>query len=122
MSNVFKYSTSEVATKIPTTKKYQGVRLAGSKYIKNIAGRDFEIVFTENLTDFLSDYWDNPNNPGAYLGRDKIFDALKTKYVGVSRRDINNFLQNSETQQVHTIAPVVKVSRPLTPKTPLARW
>jgi transposase InsO family protein len=112
----------EVSAGIPENAKYDRVRKDGEKYIKNINGTDYEVIFAENAKDFLADYWDKASNPGAYSGRDKLFDAIKSKYVGISRNMVADFLRNLETQQVHAAAKTVKVSRPFTPKRPLQTW
>jgi transposase InsO family protein len=122
MQNNYKYSRAEVNAGIPTSAKYANVIKKGNKYYKKINNTYMQIVFAEDITEFMRLYYDDPKNTGAYLGRDKIFAAIKTKYIGISRRDIARFLSNFETSQLHTVAPVVKVSRPMTPKNPLVRW
>lgn len=123
-ANQHKYYHAEVAKGIPATAKYANVRrLRGSdRYVKTIAGVGYEIIFHEDIRDWILDYYNDINNPGALRGRDVIYNAIKSKYVGISRRDIEHTLGNIETQQVHSIAPVVKISRPMTPAKPLARW
>lgn len=117
-----KFYRHEVSGGIPATSKYSGVRKVGEKYVKTIDSREYGIVFAEDVADFLADYWDKAENPGAYSGRDKLYDAIKAKFVGISRPMVADFLANLETSQVHQMAKVVPVHRPFTPARPLQTW
>jgi len=64
------------------------------------------------MPDFLRDVFDDPST--GFVGRDKLFDHIKQRYIGVSRTDIASFLRNFETQQVHAQIPQVTIHRPQT--------
>jgi len=121
--NVYKFYRKEVEHGIPKNlSKYRNVQKVGDEFIKSINGKDYIIIFQDDATSWLQDYWDKADNPGAYQGRDKLFNAIKSKHVGLSRRDIAKFLGNNETSQIHQTAKVVKVNRPFSPKAPCKVW
>jgi len=95
-----KFFRAEISHGIPVNlSKYENVSSVDGKYIKQIDGWEFQIVFREDLTDFLRDFYDNPTT--GYVGCDKIYPNLRQKFIGVSRRDVAEFLANLETNQVH---------------------
>lgn len=115
-----KYSRSDFelvkAGTAPKTKKYDGVTYHDGQLW---SGR-LPIVLVEDHQEFVRKLYDDPEH--GFAGRDKLYNYVKTKYVGISRRDILTCLKNLETNQVHSAPPKVMVSRPFTPKRPLERW
>lgn len=81
-----------------------------------------QIVFSEDIPDFLADYYSHEDCPGALLGRDKLYPAIRDNYAGISKSAVEKFLANSETNQIHRVAPKVPASRPVVPTRPGARW
>src|SRR5947209_2928940 len=97
-ANIYRFHRAEVSDGIPDLKKYENVMKVGDRYIKTINSRDFEIIFEEDAMRFLRDYFDNPAT--GYKGRDRLYDTIKQEFIGVSKRAVENFLKNLETQQV----------------------
>ena len=81
-----------------------------------------QIVFSEDIADFLADYYSHEDYAGALLGRDKLYPAIRDKFAGISKSAVEKFLANSETNQIHKVAPRVAASRPVVPTRPNARW
>ncbi len=117
-----KYSLKDIANGIPAIKKYENVHEKHGKYYKTIDGKLKEICFEEDIKNVILDWYNTISNPAALSGRDKLFAAIREKYVGISRRDIASVLANMENSQVHQVARVVTISRPITLKAPLIRW
>jgi len=77
--------------------------------MKTIKGNKFE---------FLRKYWSNPSNPGAFAGRDRLYQTLAKQYVNITKREVGEFVNRMKTQQVHRqkVRPVT--IRPITAKRP----
>jgi hypothetical protein len=48
----------------------------------------------------LSKLYDEPTT-GGDLGRDKFYSRVNSLFVGISRADVEKFVQNDETHQLH---------------------
>jgi transposase InsO family protein len=56
-------------------------------------------------------------------GRDRLFNELKRQYYGISIRDINKFLQNNQTQQMHKPVPTRNpITTPTITRAPMQIW
>ena len=53
------------------------------------------------------------SDPLTVGGRDKIYERIKEKYIGISRRNIMNYLKNQETWQLRKPVPKNHVTRPI---------
>ena len=87
-------------------KKWEGITFTKSKFMKNTK----EIIFKEDIQQFLNIIYNNPQY--GYVRRDKMFSKLKKQYINISVRDVNKFLQNLETNQIHIAKKSVVASRP----------
>ena len=56
------------------------------------------------------------------IGRDRFFGLLKNIYIGISRRDVANFLANQEVHQLTTRIRKSPVSLPIVSRKPMERW
>ena len=77
---------------------------------------DKQVVFQEDINDFITNYYENIDNPAAFRGALAIYKAISSEYIGVSRRDIEATLKNMENNQVFIPAKNVPVVRPSIPK------
>lgn len=55
-------------------------------------------------------------------GRDALFAKISREYAGISRRDIEKWLKNWETAQIHQPVKKVTISRPLISSAPMKCW
>src|SRR6185312_2909714 len=74
-----------------------------------------EVVPYEDRTEFIGKMYKDPGNTG---GRDRLFEHIYEKYAGISRRDVADYLANSETHQLHQPLPKRITSRPITVSAP----
>eukprot|EP01130_Rhizamoeba_saxonica_P017872 TRINITY_DN8782_c0_g1_i1.p1 TRINITY_DN8782_c0_g1~~TRINITY_DN8782_c0_g1_i1.p1 ORF type:complete len:373 (-),score=49.97 TRINITY_DN8782_c0_g1_i1:67-1185(-) len=81
-----------------------------------------QLIFREDLKGVLKhDVYDEPRI--GLVGRDKLFYRVKKDYVGISRKDVSEFLKNHETQQVLSkVRKNVPQSRGHSPNNPLVTW
>lgn len=82
-----------------------------------------EVIPESRIEQVLSEQYDNPLTGGNY-GRDKFYERIRTQYVGISRSDVDKFIQNDETHQLHRpITKKLQVTRPLSvPDGPFIHW
>ena len=82
-----------------------------------------EVIPESRIEQVLSEQYDNPLTGGNY-GRDKFYERIRTQYVGISRSDVDKFIQNDETHQLHRpITKKLQVTRPLSvPEGPFVHW
>lgn len=82
-----------------------------------------EVIPSSKIDRILSQLYDDPAT-GGNLGRDKFYDKVVQRYIGISRADVEKFVQNDEVHQIHRpIANRFKVVRPLhIPEGPGIRW
>src|SRR5690606_33132821 len=45
---------------------------------------------------------DSEYNDCQFYGRDKLYYLIKSKYVGISRNDVMNYIANNQTNQLHS--------------------
>ena len=102
--------------KIRFLKKWNEFRKIQNKYFVN----NKQIVFKEEINDFLIDFYNDPKT--GYQGRDKLFSKIQNDYIGISRRDVLNFLNNLETNQVHKTPSIKPASRPIITRKPFVRY
>ncbi|MGH7238474.1 MAG: DDE-type integrase/transposase/recombinase, partial [Candidatus Saccharimonadales bacterium] len=67
-----------------------------------------EVVPWESRNEVLAQMYADPKLTG---GRDRMYDHVKELYVGISRRDVMNYLQNSEIHQTHAPLPKRETTR-----------
>ena len=73
--------------------------------------RDKEVVPYELRNEVIGQLYKDPKNTG---GRDRLFEHIHAKYVGISRRDVAAYLGNSEVHQLHAPLPKRLTSRAVT--------
>lgn len=56
------------------------------------------------------------------FGKEKLYKTLTERYGGFSRADVESFLANSQTNQLHTVPKVQKVHQPIVTKSVGERW
>jgi transposase InsO family protein len=67
-----------------------------------------EVIPYEQRNEVLARMYADPKLTG---GRDRLFEHVKEKYVGISRRDIMQYLRNNETHQTHAPLPRRETTR-----------
>ena len=97
-------------------KKWDNITLDNDRLLKG----DKEIILKENIGIFLAKLYNDTQY--SYVGRDKLFSKIKEKFINVSIRDVNAFLKNHETNQVHLPRKKVIVSRPVRTKKTNSVW
>jgi transposase InsO family protein len=61
-------------------------------------------------------------DPATKGGRDKMYWRLRSKYIGISRRRVMEFLRNQETHQIHSKPNPVRIQQPIVASRPHERW
>jgi hypothetical protein len=65
----------------------------------------------------------NNSTTGGNLGRDKFYSRVKSKFIEISRTDVQKFLKNGELHQLCKPIHKLKVVKPLTvPSGPNLYW
>jgi len=84
---------------------------------------DRELVPENRIEQVLARLYDDPET-GGNLGRDKFYYRVRRHYVGITRADVENFVNNDETHQLHRrVFNRSKVVRPLpVPHRSNVRW
>ncbi len=86
-------------------------RVVGEEY--HIFFGDREVIPTDRIEEVLTTLYDDPST-GGNLGRDKFYARVNSLYVGISRADVERFVQNDETHQLlRRVTKKMKVVRPL---------
>jgi hypothetical protein len=67
-----------------------------------------EVIPYEQRNEVLARMYADPKLTG---GRDRLFEHVKEKYVGISRRDIMQYFRNNETHQTHAPLPRRETTR-----------
>jgi hypothetical protein len=115
----FKYSREElenaVATK-STAKKFANLTKRGTDFY---IGKK-KVIPTEEHQEWLRAFYDDPET--GMRGRDALFAKIYADYAGISRRDIESWLKNWETAQIHQPVKRVTISRPLISTAPMKCW
>ena len=57
-------------------------------------------------------------DPTTHGGRDKLYEHIKERYIGISRRDVMAFLEASETHQTHMPLKGRETTRRIVPSAP----
>lgn len=84
-------------------------KMSHFRRIDNTLTFDNKVVIPrERITDHLNKAYGNN-----LFGREKLFGTVQDRVVGVTNNDVSNFLKNNETHQLHTVAPLEKVHRPI---------
>ena len=127
MSNQFKYSRAETEQIFQLLQQGREIPTSIKKKFTNLEKRDGkfyigakQIIFQEDLQTFIHEFYDNPMT--CLIGRGRLFDKIYRKYLGVSRRAVEEYLRNSQTSQIHTQVKKVVISRPIIFRKPLAAW
>lgn len=117
--NEFKYSKAETENAFKNGSnhtKFRNLTKKGDNFF--IGGK--QIIFAENTLTFLTELYDNPEM--GFVGAYKLHQKIYPYFLGISRRDVETFLKNNETAQVHTPIKKVKVNRPVILSRPCTRW
>ena len=69
-----------------------------------------EIVPWETRNATIKLMYSNPLFTG---GRDRLYEHISERYLGISRRCVADFLKNNETHQVHQPLPKRRITRPI---------
>ena len=82
---------------------------------------ELEVVPREDVDRVLQELYDDPRT-GANPGRDRLYARVKERYVGISRRRVQDFLRQQETYQLHLAVRRQRVVQPVVASRPLERW
>ena len=115
MSNYYTYKKNDVETSWRkynnneeiNEKKYPNFTKNENKYF--VDGK--EIIFYEDAKDFIQSYYDDPVT--GFKGRDRLYANIYEKYIGITKSMVVDFLNNSETNQLHKVVPKQKINRPI---------
>ena len=80
---------------------------------------DKQIVMRDDIDKVLLNLWKQPSVMG---GRDKLYEEVKKKYIGISRRRCMAFLRNLEAYQLTQPLPKQTTLRPIVAKKPNNIW
>jgi hypothetical protein len=117
MSSQYKYTREELEKAGGSkAKKYINLTKKGDEFFIG----DKKVIPVEDHSEFLRNYYDNPET--GMKGRDALFAKISLEYVGISRRDIQSWLKNWETAQIHQPVKRIKISRPLISTAPMKCW
>ena len=98
-----------------TPRWLEGIRytIQGDRVFVKLGTEELEIVPESRISAILNKMYADPMTIG---GRDKIYERIKEKYVGISRRNIMEYLKNQETWQLRKNVPKNHVTRPIISK------
>jgi hypothetical protein len=117
MSSQYKYTREELEKAGGSkAKKYINLTKKGNEFFIG----DKKVIPVEDHPEFLKGFYDNPET--GMQGRDALFAKISREYTGISRRDIEKWLKNWETAQIHQPVKRVKISRPLISTAPMKCW
>ena len=74
-----------------------------------------EVVPYEDRNIYIGDMYKDPKQTG---GRDSLYEKVKERYYGISRRDVAAYLANNETHQLHQPLPKRQTARRIIVKGP----
>ena len=79
-----------------------------------------EVVRDDEVADVLKAMYDDPLVGG--VGRDKFYDKVKNQYLGITKEDVQKFLDNQESYQLNKPYVRNRTARPIMSKRPNQRW
>ena len=83
----------------------------------SVSYKGLELVPTEDVDRIIEQNYNK-----SYLGRDKLYYKIKQKYVGISFRDVNNYLLREESHQIQRELNQHQPVRSITATIPNKRW
>jgi transposase InsO family protein len=119
MSSQYKYTRKELEKAVETkstAKKFTNLTKKDNDFFIG----EKKVIPVEEHSEWLARYYDNPET--GMRGRDALFAKISREYVGISRRDIESWLKNWETTQIHQPVKKVKISRPMISTAPMKCW
>src|SRR2546430_2083916 len=78
---------------------YNSCRVDGNSVYTQWDGNWLPIIPIENVNSTLMQILEDPQI--AAFSRDRLYEKIKTMFFGISKRDIEAFLKNLETAQLH---------------------
>jgi len=110
----YKFSKKELTN--PSRPDYYSLlKKQGNHYYLPIDSNK-QVVFKEDIHDFIINYYENISNPAALRGSLAVYKAIAKEFTGISRRDVESVLSNVENNQLFRAAKTVPVVRPTIPK------
>ena len=100
-----------VADKVHIEKSGVGIFLAKDGKI---------IVPQEDIGDLLTNLYSNPTL--GLKSRRKFWLLIKSRFIGISSKDVDSFIDNLETEQIQRQPIRAKVNKPIVSKHPNALW
>ncbi len=73
---------------------YNDCRVEGNKLLRRFGQDWLVIVPYEEINNVLRQFLENPIE--AKFSRNRINEVIKTRYIGISKRDIESWLRNQE--------------------------
>jgi len=110
------------SSKIRFKRRWKSAQLViiGGKRRIFIQGK--ELIPMNEIEALLQKLYNAPTT-GGNLGRDKFYSRVKSKFIGISRTDVQNFLNNDEVHQLYKPIHKLKVVKPLPiPSGPNLYW
>jgi transposase InsO family protein len=88
---------------------------------KQLEYAGLKVIPKEDVNKIIKEMYDDPAIGGS-IGRDKLYAKIKQQYLGITKQDVEAFLDNRESHQL--TLPVIKgkVVKPLMTKRPNQHW
>ena len=74
----------------------------GKLFCRDHEGRALEVVPTTKVAKVLKAVYEDV---GTFTGRDSMYNYVKTRYAGISRRSVAQFIKNNQNTQIHKPRP-----------------
>lgn len=81
-----------------------------------------QVIPEEEVNDTLKSMYDDSAIAGGLIGRDKWYDKVKEKYIGITKQDILKFLDNQESYQLNKPYIKNKIVKPIISTRKNQRW
>ena len=79
-----------------------------------------EVIPSSRVNNVLNRLFNNPQTMA--LSRDRLYEKVQERYLGISRPMVMDFLKNQETWQLRKRVPKVKTTRPIVANNPREIW
>lgn len=116
--NQLQFSTARVFQIARNIEEYQhlGFHVQSSGVL---LWRNRRVVSSEDVDMVLMDEY---LGIGANIGRDRFYQRIRDKHVGISRRQVMRFLKSQETYQLHQPIPPKRTIQPIVTSRVRQRW
>jgi hypothetical protein len=118
----YHYTTEQIARFLRQPEKYRGTSKWRGMLIDHEKGElsrhGMKVIPAENIDEFLTDLYKNPKT--GFTGGTKMYAYIKRHYIGISRRQVQEWINRNEIEQIHAAPRKQNVARPIVVSKPLA--